>query len=69
MAKLFMIRAEEVADGTEGRVRCGCCLWSAPRVFVLAPSRDEALELARKGIRLCGECAAEMIAEEGYEVA
>jgi hypothetical protein len=67
VVRLFKLSAEEVSG--EEKVQCGCCLWRVAKVFVLASSRDEALELARQGIYLCGECAAEMIAEEGYEVA
>jgi hypothetical protein len=69
MAKVFMFRAWEVSPNGETAVKCGCCLYIATNVFVLAKTREEALALAKSGVYLCGECMAEFLAEKGYEIA
>jgi 16S rRNA G1207 methylase RsmC len=65
--KVFVFSADEVSDGYE--VTCLGCGWGTIKVYVLADSKEEALELAKDGAHLCGECLAAALAEQGREVA
>ncbi|RLG82394.1 MAG: hypothetical protein DRO09_00415 [Thermoprotei archaeon] len=52
----------------EGQRRCGYCLWKAPRVFILAESREEAELLYQMGQGLCAECMCELIVAERFRI-
>ena len=59
----------------EGEEKCGGCNWGVSKVFLMADSQEEADRLYdESGIEdgeprgLCGECIAEMLIEEGYEI-
>ncbi len=45
-------------------LKCGSCLWRADKLYVQASSREEALELVKRGEGLCAECMCESLAEE-----
>ena len=66
--KVFKVSAEELGYET---VKCGGCLWRTSAFYVLAESKEEALELIQKGeAGLCGDCFGELLAdlsEKGYE--
>jgi len=50
-------------------VKCSHCNWRTTRLFVIAKSKREAIKLVEEGqAGLCGECFAEMLANEGYEL-
>jgi hypothetical protein len=64
--KLFEFKAEEPFGRYE--VVCDGCGWKTRKIYVMAKTREEALELAKRGVFLCGECMAELIAEKQYEI-
>ena len=54
---------------SEEEVKCGGCNWTVTKLYAIAGSRREAVRLAREGhAGLCGECFAEMMASEGWEL-
>lgn len=56
-------------DFGEDSVKCGCCNWRMSKLFVLATSKEEAMELVKSGSAgLCGDCFSEMLSELGIEV-
>lgn len=61
--KTFIVRPEDVGRGEGEKFKCGGCLWTTTRLFVFAGSKEEAVELVRRGEGLCGECYAEVEAE------
>jgi hypothetical protein len=70
--KVFVVLPSDLSEEdwayvSEEEVKCGCCLWNVTRLFVLADSKEEAVELVKRGdAGLCGECFAELLAEEGF---
>ena len=66
--KVFKVSAEELGYET---LKCGGCLWRTSAFYVLAESKEEALELIQKGeAGLCGDCFGELLAdlsEKGYQ--
>jgi len=64
--KLFRFEAEEVFARFE--VPCGECGWKTRWLYVIAEREGEALELAKKGVFLCGECMSKLIYEKQYEI-
>jgi hypothetical protein len=50
-------------------VKCSHCNWRVTKLFVIAENKKEAIKLVKEGqAGLCGECFAEMLANEGYEL-
>jgi len=67
--KMFRFTAEElkkldVGDATFDGVKCGCCNWRVSRLFVLAQTEKEALEIIKEYGGLCGECMSDMLVED-----
>ena len=46
--------------------KCPHCRWRVSTAYVLASSEDEAKSLMDNGIRLCGNCMADMLVDRGY---
>jgi hypothetical protein len=71
--KVFVVLPSDLSEDdwayvNEEEVKCGCCLWNVTKLFVLADSKEEAVELVKRGdAGLCGECFAELLAEEGFD--
>ena len=63
--KTFCITAEKLG---EEEVRCGHCNCRVTRLFVLAETEEDAINIIKEDGGLCGECFAEMLAEGGYKV-
>ena len=73
---MFVFTADELEkagiDAVDGEVKCGGCNWRVSRLFVLADSREQALQMIKNGeAGLCGECMSELIVDltkDGYEL-
>jgi len=53
----------------EDRAHCSGCGWNTTKLWVLANSQEEAVELVNEDkAGLCGECFMEMVHEEGWEI-
>lgn len=71
---MFVFSADElekegIEDAYDGEVKCRGCNWRVSELFVLAKTREEALQKIKNGeAGLCGECMSEMIAEEGWGI-
>ena len=51
----------------EDHVHCNACNWEFSKLFVIAETRDEAVELLLSGdAGLCGECIAQILVEGNY---
>ncbi|MBW2673827.1 MAG: hypothetical protein JRD89_10505 [Deltaproteobacteria bacterium] len=49
--------------------KCGGCNWYVGKVYLMADTEDDASAIYGENERgLCGECLADMLAEEGYEI-
>ena len=53
--------------------KCGCCNWETEKFYWLSTSRENALEDINEmnpdeSAPLCGECMAEMLFEENYQI-
>jgi hypothetical protein len=62
--------AEAIKDfvGKE-EVQCGGCLHQTDRLFVVAETKLQALRaINRKKMGICGNCIAELIAKEGWNI-
>ena len=72
--RLYRFSAEElaekgIADATDDGVKCGGCNWRVSHMYVLACSREEALEMIRNGeAGLCGYCMSDLLVEGGYQI-
>jgi len=75
--KVFVIYPEDVCRGEskpdicidESTFKCGSCNWYAGRVFVLARSRDEAIELVKRGLAgLCAECFLDLLIDLNVDI-
>jgi hypothetical protein len=66
IVRLFRFEAEQIFQRFE--VVCDGCGWKTRRLYVIAEGEEEALELVKKGVFLCGECMAELLTQEKYEV-
>ena len=72
--RMFVFTAEELEnEGVEGahdgQVKCGGCNWRVTRLYALADSREEALQMIKNGdAGLCGECMSDLLTEVGYEI-
>jgi hypothetical protein len=64
--RLFRFEAEQVFQRFE--VVCEGCGWRTRWLYVMAEKEGEALELAKNGTFLCGECMAELLTQEKYEI-
>ena len=72
--KLYRFSAEElaekeIADATDDGVKCGGCNWRVSYLYVLAGSKEEALEMIENGeAGLCGNCMSDLIVEGNYQI-
>jgi len=72
--KLYRFSAEElaeknIADATDDGVKCGGCNRRVSYLYVLAGSREEALEMIENGeAGLCGYCMSDLLVEGGYQI-
>jgi hypothetical protein len=64
--RLFRFKSEEIFQRFE--VVCDGCGWKTRWLYVMAEKEGEALELVKKGVFLCGECMAELLTQERYEI-
>jgi len=64
--RVFEIKAIDLGEDS---VKCGGCNWETNKLFVLADSKDEAIELVKGGLAgLCGDCFCEMLVERAIEI-
>jgi hypothetical protein len=64
--RLFRFEAEDIFGRFD--VPCGGCGWKTRWLYVISETRENALELAKNGTFLCGECMAELLTQEKYEI-
>lgn len=79
--KLYAFSVEDIYDYLDKNLeshefdgKCGYCNWDTERFYVLADSKEEALEIIRQiveneGSPLCGTCICDMLSEENYIIA
>ena len=66
MSKMFIVKPEDVG---EDELKCGGCGWRVSRLYVLAGSKKEAVDLVKEGLAgLCGDCMCDLLANEGYSI-
>lgn len=75
--KMFVFTSDDLAKAgivaADEEIKCGCCNWRVSHLYVLADSREEALQMIKDGVAgLCGDCMSELIVEmttnNGYEL-
>jgi hypothetical protein len=62
--KVFAVDRERLT----GETTCGGCNYENTTAFVIAESKADAEDIVKSGDGLCGDCLAELMIEQGWQI-